>query len=123
HGNMRALMTSPDLAQRSTLTLSVMVGGLVVALIGATGCSEPEPIELVAVRGCGLDQEFSGLRVRVLGDFAADGTTEVLLGPGQRGSISTLPVDATGIAAEGLFGTTVTAIGRSHGIDPALARG
>src|SRR5690606_3213769 len=34
-----------------------------------------------------------------------------------------LPADATGIAAEGLFGTTVTAIGRSHGIDPALARG
>lgn len=113
---MRALMTSPALAQRSTLALSVMVGV-------AIGCSEPEPIELVAVRGCGLEQEFSGLRVRVLGDFAADGTTEVLLGPGQRGSIPTLPADATGIAAEGLFGTTVTAIGRSHGIDPTLARG
>lgn len=120
---MRALMTSPALAQRSTLALSVMVVTLFSGLNGVIGCSEPEPIELVAVRGCGLDQAFSGLRVRVLGDFAADGTTEVLLGPGQRGRIPTLPADATGIGAEGLFGTTVTAIGRSHGIDPALARG
>ena len=49
------------------------------------GCSEPESIELVAVRGCGLEQEFSGLCVRVLGDFALGGGTEILLGPGQRG--------------------------------------
>ena len=32
------------------------------------------------------------------------------------------PTSATGVAAEGLFGTTTTAIGRSYGIDPQLAR-
>jgi hypothetical protein len=91
--------------------------------MGLCACSEPDAIELVAVRGCGLDQEFSGLRVRVLGDFAVAGGTELLLGPGERGSIPSLPADATGVAAEGLFGTTVTAVGRSFGVDPTLARG
>jgi len=95
-----------------------------VALVSfAAGCAEPQSIELVAVRGCGLDQAFSGLRVRLLGDSPASGHSEVLIGPGERGSIPELPEWATGVAAEGLFGTTVTAIGRSHGIDPGLARG
>lgn len=97
----------------------------VVALVwmSSSGCSEPDAIELVAVRGCGLEQEFSGLRVRVLGDFASESGTELLLGPGERGTIPSLPAEATGVAAEGLFGTTVTAIGRSYGIDPTFARG
>lgn len=88
-----------------------------------SGCGGPETIELVAIRGCGLEQEFSGLRVRVLGDLALGGGSELLLGPGERGSIPALQAGATGIAAEGLFGTTVTAVGRSYGIDPALAAG
>lgn len=95
----------------------------VILLALLSGCAEQESIELVAVRGCGLEQEFSGLRVRVLGDFAVASGTEVLLGPGQRGRIPSLPAEATGVAAEGLFGTTVTAIGRSWGIDPELGRG
>ncbi|MFO7561273.1 MAG: hypothetical protein R6X02_01415 [Enhygromyxa sp.] len=101
---------------------SLTQGVAALALMGLGGCSEPESIELVAVRGCGLEQEFSGLRVRVLGDFPAEGATELLLGPGERGSIPSLPGEASGVAAEGLFGTTVTAIGRSYGIDPSLAR-
>lgn len=92
-------------------------------MLALSGCSQAEPIELVAIRGCGLDQEFSGLRVRVLGDFAPAAGSELLLGPGERGRIPELPSDATAVVAEGLFGTTVTAIGRSHGIDPELARG
>ncbi|HLT39133.1 MAG TPA: hypothetical protein VK034_22770 [Enhygromyxa sp.] len=110
-------MTLPALATGSRIL------ALGVVMLGLGGCSKPEPIELVAVHGCGLDQEFSGLRVRVLGDFPIAVGTEILLGPGERGTIPSLPADATGVAAEGLFGTTVTAIGRSYGIDPELARG
>lgn len=111
-------MTSPVLAIGfRSVTPSVML------LLLLSGCSQAESIELVAVRGCGLEQEFSGLRVRVIGDFLAGGGTEILLGPGERGSIPALPSDATGVVAEGLFGTTVTAIGRSYGIDPGLGRG
>jgi hypothetical protein len=102
---------------RRTLT-----GALLVLSIGS-GCGGPETIELVAIRGCGLEQQFSGLRVRVLGDLALGGGSEVLLGPGEHGTIPALPDHATGIAAEGLFGTTVTAVGRSFGIDPTLAAG
>lgn len=103
------------MSPRRTLT-----GVLLVLSIGS-GCGGPETIELVAIRGCGLEQEFSGLRVRVLGDLALGG--EVLLGPGEHGSIPALPDRATGIAAEGLFGTTVTAVGRSYGFDPTVAAG
>ncbi len=102
-------------------TLAQGVAALLIA--GLASCAEPEPIELVAVRGCGLEQEFSGLRVRVLGDFPVGAGTELLLGPGERGTISALPEGATGVAAEGLFGTTTTAVGRSYGVDPTLARG
>ncbi|WP_146157673.1 hypothetical protein [Enhygromyxa salina] len=99
-------------------------GALVLGLaLAGSGCGRPESIELAAIRGCGLDQEFSGLRVRVLGDFPASGGSEILLGPTQRGTIPELPDGATGVAAEGLFGTTTTAIGRSWGVDPELARG
>lgn len=77
----------------------------------------------MAIRGCGVDQAFSGLRVRVLGDLAPGAGTELLLGPGEEGSIPEVPDRATGIAAEGLFGTTVTAVGRSYGIDAASAEG
>jgi hypothetical protein len=96
---------------------------LLLVLSIQSGCGGPETIELAAIRGCGLDQAFSGLRVRVLGDLAPGGGTELLLGPGERGRIPALPDRATGIAAEGLFGTTVTAVGRSYGIDPTLAIG
>ena len=88
-----------------------------------SGCGGPESIELVAIRGCGLEQEFSGLRVRVLGDLAPGAGRELVLGPGEQGTIPALPERATGIAAEGLFGTTVTAVGRSYGIDSTLAAG
>lgn len=82
----------------------------------ASGCG-PATVELVAIRGCGLDQAFSGLRVRVLGDLPVGAGTELVLGPGEAGALEQLPAGATGIAAEGLFGTTVTAIGRSWGAD------
>jgi hypothetical protein len=98
------------------------MGALLVLAIGS-GCGGPDAIELVAIRGCGVEQEFSGLRVRVLGDLAPGAGSELLLGPGEHGSIPALPDRATGIAAEGLFGTTVTAVGRSYGIDAALAAG
>ncbi|PRP90566.1 hypothetical protein ENSA5_63690 [Enhygromyxa salina] len=88
-----------------------------------SACGRAETIELVAIRGCGLEQEFSGLRVRVLSDAPPSGGTEILLGPGERGTISALPEGATGVAAEGLFGATVTAVGRSYGIDPELTQG
>jgi hypothetical protein len=117
---MRRPMTSPG---RETGSRSVARSIATLSLVCLSGCSRPETIELVALRGCGLEQEFSGLRVLVIGDFAASSGTEILLGPGERGTIPALPPEATGIAAEGLFGTTVTAIGRSHGIDPQLASG
>jgi hypothetical protein len=111
-------MRAPTLVSpRRTLT-----GALLVLSI-ASGCGGPETIELVAIRGCGLEQEFSGLRVRVLGDLAPGAGSELLLGPGEHGSIPALPDRATGIAAEGLFGTTITAVGRSYGIDAELAAG
>lgn len=91
--------------------------------VWALGCGGGGTVELAAARGCGLDQEFSGLRVRVLGDFPASSGSEVLLGPGEQGVIPALPDAATGLAAEGLFGATTTAIGRSWGTDPELARG
>jgi hypothetical protein len=63
------------------------------------------------------------LRVRMLGDLAPGAGSELLLGPGEQGSIPALSDRATGIAAEGLFGTTVTAVGRSYGIDSTIAGG
>jgi hypothetical protein len=110
-------MTSLALLARANKSIAMMA----LACLG--GCSRPESIELLALRGCGLEQAFSALRVRVIGDFPASSGTEILLGPGERGTIPALPPEATGVVAEGLFGTTVTAIGRSHGIDPELARG
>jgi hypothetical protein len=101
----------------------VLASVLAPVLGSVLGCGGGETIELVAIRGCGLDQEFSSLRVRVLGDFPPAGGSEILLGPGERGTIPALPGGATGIAAEGLFGTTVTAVGRSWGVDPALVAG
>ncbi|WP_052547253.1 hypothetical protein [Enhygromyxa salina] len=100
-----------------------MGAGVLVLLLAGSGCSRSDSIDLAAIRGCGLDQEFSGLRVRVLGDFPASGGSELLLGPGEQGSIPELPAGATGVAAEGLFGTTTTAIGRSWGVDAELGRG
>lgn len=111
------MRATTSVSPRPTLT------GTLLVLSIQCGCGGPETIELVAIRGCGLDQEFSGLRVRVLGDLALGGGSEVLLGPGERGRIPALPDRATGIAAEGLFGTTVTAVGRSYGIDPTVAAG
>lgn len=93
---------------------------LAMALVG---CEQAEPIQLVPIAGCGLDQTFSGLRVRVLGDFPPTSTTELLLGNGETRTIDSLPADATGIAAEGVFGMTITAIGRGYGIDPERFRG
>jgi hypothetical protein len=107
----------------TSVSLRRTLPGALLVLSIASGCGGPDTIDLVAIRGCGLEQEFSGLRVRVLGDLAPGGGSEVLLGPGEHGSIPALPDHATGIAAEGLFGTTVTAVGRSHGIDPMLAAG
>ncbi|MFV8754346.1 hypothetical protein ACNOYE_27690 [Nannocystaceae bacterium ST9] len=87
------------------------------------GCEQDETIRLIPVAGCGLDQTFSGLRIRVLGDFPPSSTTELLLAADESGRIDRLPDGAQGIAAEGVFGMTITAIGRSYGIDPELARG
>ena len=95
--------------------------GLNLSLVG--GCGGGESIELVAIRGCGLDQTFSGLRVRVVGDLTPGAGSELLLGPGERGSMPALPDEATGVVAQGLFGTTATAVGRSFGVDGELARG
>jgi hypothetical protein len=116
---MLSCRASTSVSPRRTLTAAL----LVLVLSHGSGCGGPETIELVAIHGCGLEQEFSGLRVRVLGDLAPGGGSEVLLGPNEQGSIPALHEDATGIAAEGLFGTTVTAVGRSYGIDPELAAG
>ena len=103
--------------------LTLGVAALLI-LAGAGACAQPETVELVAIHGCGTEQEFSGLRVRVIGDFPASAGTELLLGPGERGQIPALDQDAArGVVVEGLFGTTVTAIGRSYAIDPSLARG
>jgi hypothetical protein len=118
-----AAPTKPGVQTHGLLTLGVAAFALLAA---TTGCQPSETVELVALRGCGVDQEFSGLRVRVVGDFSSSTKTELLLGPGERGQISTAELDvdrATGVVVEGLFGTTVTAVGRSHGIDPDLARG
>ncbi|MCA9701706.1 MAG: hypothetical protein KC431_29565, partial [Myxococcales bacterium] len=95
--------------------------GLSVILLAA--CAEPEEVSLIAIEGCGLDQEFSGLRIRVLGDFAPGVGQELVLAPGESGSLTELRADAVGVAAEGLFGTTVTAVGRSYGVDASLAGG
>lgn len=100
----------PFAVRRPTLAV-----GLVLA---ASGCPAEPTIELRAVRGCGLDQTFSGLRVRVIGDFPAASGDELLLGPGESAAIPELREDATGLLAEGLFGGSVTAIGRSLGIEP-----
>jgi hypothetical protein len=94
-----------------------------VLAIALVGCERSEPIRLVPIAGCGVDQTFSGLRVRVLGDYPPTSATELLLANGEQGRVDRLPVDATGIAAEGVFGMTITAIGRSYGIDPTLAEG
>ena len=91
--------------------------------LALAGCESSEPIRVVPIAGCGLDQTFSGLRIRVLGDFAPSSTTELLLGAGETGELGSLPEGAKGVAAEGVFGVTITAIGRSYGIDPELARG
>ncbi len=113
---MRARMTG-----RRGLRVELLAAQFVA--LSCLGCPAPEPIELVPVRGCGLDQAFSGLRVRVLGDFAPSTDTELFLAPGERGELESLREDATALAVEGVFGTTVTAVGRSYGSDPELARG
>lgn len=96
-------------------------GSLVALLV--LGCREAEPIELVPIAGCGLEQTFSGLRVRMIGDFAPAQGSELVLGPGESGAFDGLVAGTTGITAEGVFGVTVTAIGRSYGVDPELAVG
>lgn len=89
----------------------------------ALACREPDAIELVPIAGCGLDQTFSGLRVRMIGDFAPAQGSELVLGPGEAGSFAGLVAGTTGITAEGVFGVTVTAVGRSYGVDAELAAG
>lgn len=96
---------------------------LVATLVAALGCREPEPIRLVPIAGCGLDQTFSGLRLQVVGDFPPTSSSELLLGPGESSEFTRLVAGAQAITAEGVFGVTITAIGRSYGIDPELAQG
>lgn len=89
---------------------------LVAALAGAAGCS-PEPPDLVALHGCGLDQQdFSNLRVVVRGDFPPSEGTELLLGPGEHGEFASLPANARALTVEGLIGEFAAAVGRTRGI-------
>ncbi len=94
-----------------------------LAALLLVACEQSEPIRVVPIAGCGLDQTFSGLRVRVVGDFPPTSSTELLLGAGETGELERLPMAARGVAVEGVFGMTITAIGRSYGIDPQLAQG
>jgi hypothetical protein len=116
------MITSRAKPRLVIVSMTQAVRSMVLA-IALVGCEQSESIRVVPIAGCGLDQTFSGLRVRVLGDYPPTSATELLLGNGEHGEVDRLPADATGIAAEGVFGMTVTAIGRSYGIDPALARG
>ncbi|NVB41990.1 hypothetical protein G6O69_29455 [Pseudenhygromyxa sp. WMMC2535] len=105
--------------QAALLSLPV-IAALVVAL---ASCAEELPVRVLALRGCELDQTFSGLRVQVVGDFPAGGGQALLLGPDEAGSLAELREDAQGLTVEGLFGASVSAVGRSYGVDVGLARG
>jgi hypothetical protein len=91
--------------------------GLLAVLVGGVGCT-PEPPQLVALHGCGLDRqaEFSDLRVVVRGDFPPDDHTELLLGPGDHGEFAELPDQARALTVEGLVGDFPAAVGRTRGV-------
>jgi hypothetical protein len=87
-----------------------------VLAAGVAGCQPDEP-QLVAMHGCGLEQEdLSGLRIVVRGDFPPSSETELLLVPGESGRFDELPGNAAGLTVEGLIGDTPIAVGRTAGV-------
>lgn len=78
----------------------------------AIGCNEPSAARLVALPGCGLDEDLTALRVRVRGDFPLDDDSEIVIAEGD-GELPTLTPAADGITVEGEVGAFVAAVGRT----------
>ncbi len=99
------------------MSLSRRAAPAIVVAAAVFACS-PEEAQLVALHGCGIDQqgELSALRVTVRGDFPPTGDTELLLSPGEGGRFSTLPDDAAALTVEGLIGDFAAAVGRTRGV-------
>jgi hypothetical protein len=89
------------------------------AALATAGCGAQDPPRIVGLLGCGLEGDvFTRLRVAARGDFPPTSESQLLVSSG----VSDLDVDneeIDGVTIEGLFGDTVTAVGRTARLGPS----
>jgi hypothetical protein len=94
-----------------------VLGMMALVLAMPAGCSDDVRATLVALRGCGLEEEpLASLRVVPRGDFPLNAIDDKVVRGGTL-RLPAIPDDATGITVEGFVGDFVEAVGRTPRLD------